>query len=87
MVINFDKNVIKFQEGGAVPAQGPEQTPQQDPMAELLMVAGEAVQTGNCEAALAVCAALVELAQPAPQQQAPVGEPVFQKGGKIVKRV
>lgn len=81
----------KFQEGGPVSAP-------QDPMAQLLQVAMEAVQTQNCEAAMAVCQALLQLAQgaaggPAPGQEgpapeeAPAEEPTFARyGAKLVRR-
>ncbi len=81
----------KFQEGGAVGAP-------QDPMAQLLQVAVEAVQTQNCEAAMAVCQALIQLAQgaaggPAPgpegaaPEEAPAEEqPTFARyGAKLVR--
>lgn len=81
----------KFQEGGAVGAP-------QDPMAQLLQVAMEAVQTQNCEAAMAVCQALLQLAQgaaggPAPgpegtaPEEAPAEEPTFARyGAKLVRK-
>ena len=77
----------KFQEGGAMGAP-------QDPMAQLLQVAMEAVQTQNCEAAMAVCQALLQLAQgaaggPAPSpapEEAPAEEPAFARyGAKLVR--
>ena len=70
----------------------------QDPMAQLLQVAMEAVQTQNCEAAMAVCQALLQLAQgaaggPAPgpegpaPEEAPAEEPIFARfGAKLVRR-
>lgn len=81
----------KFQEGGPMGAP-------QDPMAQLLQVAMEAVQTQNCEAAMAVCQALLQLAQgaaggPAPgpegpaPEEAPAEEPTFARyGAKLVRR-
>ena len=81
----------KFQEGGAMGAP-------QDPMAQLLQVAVEAVQTQNCEAAMAVCQALIQLAQgaaggPAPGPEGPAPEeapaeeaPAFARyGAKLVR--
>lgn len=78
------------------PDQGQEQAPEdqggqpqggQDPMAQILQVAAQAVQTKNCEAAMAVCQALLQLAQGgAGQQQAPQEEPTFAKyGAKLIK--
>lgn len=90
----------KFQQGGAMPAEqaagAPEQAPVQggaapeqgmeDPMAQILQVAVQAVQTQNCEAAMAVCQALVQLAQGGAQEQAPQEEPTFAKrGAKLVR--
>ena len=50
----------------------PEQAAVQDPMQQLLQVAVQAVQNQDCEAAMAVCQALLQLAQGgAPQEQAP----------------
>ncbi len=85
--------IRKFQNGGAMapvdPAMAQDPSGGQDPLMEILQIAGEALQTQNCEAAMAVCEALMMLAQEA-QGAAPVGEPqgepVFKKGGKIIKR-
>lgn len=75
------EKVKKFQQGGPMPAAG-------DPMAQLMQVAAEAVQTQNCEAAMAVCQALLQLAQgegPAPEE-APMEEPTFARhGARLVK--
>ena len=86
--------IRKFQEGGAVaPAKAPmggDPAMEQDPLMQILQIAGEALQTQNCEAAMAVCEALMMLAQDA-QGAAPMGEPqgepVFKKGGKIAKKI
>ena len=92
----------KFQEGGAMPAEapmegapaegapmGPEEAPQEDPMMQILQVAAQAVQTQNCEAAMAVCQALIQIAQgaggPAPAE-APQ-EPTFARAGARLVRV
>jgi len=87
----------KFQEGGPMPA-GPAPTggpapagPEQggDPIMEMAQVAAEALQTQNCEAAMAVCQAFIQLIQEsqggAPPPGAPVEQPVFKKGGKMKK--
>lgn len=68
-------------EGGA-PAEGG-----QDPMAQILQVAAQAVQTQNCDAAMAVCQALMQIAQGgvAPEG-APQEEPTFaRKGARLVR--
>lgn len=78
----------KFQEGGAAPApQGGE-----DPMVMLLQMAAQAVQSQDCQAALQVCDALLQLVQQAqggggaPAEEAPQGEPVYRRGGRLVRR-
>ena len=77
----------KFQEGGAMPPQeaaAPEQAAQ-DPMAQILQVAAQAIQTQNCEAAMAVCQALLQLAGgggEAPAQE----EPTYaRRGAKLIR--
>ena len=75
-----------LQEGGQMeaPAQAaPAEGGGQDPMAQLLEAAAQAVQTQDGQLALQVCQALVEMAgggQPAPEQ-----EPVYRRGGKLVR--
>lgn len=69
-------------EGGAPTGEG------QDPMSQILQVAGQAVQTQNCDAAMAVCQALMELAQGgAAQEEAPQEEPTFARNGAKLSRV
>lgn len=74
---NVEKDVRKFQEGGAVPTEGApvEQAPVEgapvegapaeggDPMQQILQAAVQAVQTNDGNLALQVCAALIQLAQ------------------------
>ena len=93
----------KFQEGGAMPApeeapveggapMGPEGAPEQggeDPLMQILQVAAQALQSQDCQAAMAVCQALIELAQGcgagAPAEAAPQ-EPTFaRQGAKLVR--
>ena len=98
---NYDetKYVPRFQEGGQMPAEEVpvEEAPMEgapapeeggDPMQQLLMVAQEALQSQNCEAAMQVCAILLELAQGggAPAE-APAEAPVYKMGGKLSRRV
>lgn len=83
--MRIESKVKKFQEGGQV---APEQEGQaQDPMQQILQVAAEAVQSQNCEAAMAVCQALVQMAQGGGSaEQAPAEEPTFAKrGAKLIK--
>lgn len=92
------KSVSKFQEGGAMMPEDPaasadmgapaeEPQGQQDPLMMLAQMAAQAVQEGNCETALQVCQAFLQLVQQA-QGGTPAEEPVYyRKGGKLcVKR-
>lgn len=88
--------VGKFQEGGAMPAEDPNaQMPAEagqaaDPMTQILQVAAQALQTQNCEAAMAVCQALMQLAQGATAggpQEAPQEEPTFARHGARLVRI
>lgn len=87
-------NVKKYQEGGVAPAapQGGE-----DPMAMLMQGAQQAVQAQDCQIAMQVCQMLLELAggaaapaEAAPAEAAPApaeGEPVYRRGGKLLRRI
>lgn len=92
--MNF-KYINKFQDGGAVapaeeggaPVQG---GGQEDPMAMLLQGAAQAVQNQDCNMAMQVCQAFVQMARQAQGGGAPeaqAGEPVYRKGGRLVRRV
>lgn len=87
------KNVKKFQMGGPMGPEGaPEEAPMEggapagseDPMVQILQVAAQAVQTQNCEAAMAVCQALIQIAQGG---GAPAEEPTFARNGAKLTRV
>ncbi len=83
--MKFGKKVNLFQAGGAVPGG-------QDPMAMLLEGAAQAVQNQDCQIAMQVCQMLMEMANgaaaPAPEAApAPQGEPVYKKGGRLVRRI
>jgi len=90
--------IKKFQMGGEMPApegqpMPPQGGPEQggDPLMQIAQVAAEALQTQNCEAAMAVCEAFMMLMEQAqggqPEVGAPVEEPVFKKGGKMKKPI
>lgn len=92
------KSLLKFQEGGEMPAEGAPveeapAAPEQgggDPMEQLIQAAAQAVQTQDAQLALQVCQAIVEMAGggAAAPAQAPEGAaPVYKKGGKFVKWV
>ena len=88
--MKLEPKVKKFQEGGAAPAPAAEPMPAEqgaapeqgggegDPLMQLAQMAAEALQSGDCNTALAVC----EGGEAAPQ-----GEPVYKRGGTLVRRV
>ena len=87
--------VIKFmQEGGSAPAPAAQQpaAAQQDPLVEIANMMAQGLQSGVCKLrAQAWEAFLSLLSQAQAPAQEPIGapvdsEPVFKKGGKLVKR-
>lgn len=98
--MKLHNRITKFQEGGAVdpaaaaPAPAPvgaEGAPTdggQDPVMQLVQMAQEALQSGNCDAALAVCDGLLTMLSQAQGggQAAEQGAPVYRKGGVLVRR-
>ena len=93
-----DEKVSKFQMGGAMaaPEQGMQAAPEQgaqgggDPFAQIMEIAMQALETQDCQAAMAVCEGLLQLAQEMAggqaAEEAPVEEPVFKRGGKLTKK-
>lgn len=89
----------KFQAGGPMPAGAPAPAPQggEDPTAMLLQGAQQAVQGQDCEMAMQVCQMLIEALggggspqEAVPQEAAPApaeGEPVYRRGGRLVRRI
>lgn len=78
------------QTGGApVQEQAPEQGGEQDPMVILAQMSAQAIQSQDCQMAMQVCQAFLEIMQQmqggAPEE--PQGEPVFRKGGVLVRRI
>ena len=75
-------------EQGAAPEQGGGGDEQ---LMQLAQMAAEALQSGDCNTALAVCEGFMGLIQQASQGQggeaAPQGEPVYRRGGTLVRRV
>lgn len=59
-----------------------------DPLMQIAELAMEGLETGNCDAMAAACEGILMLLQEgAPAEEAPApAEPVFKKGGKIVRR-
>lgn len=89
------KNVKKFQMGGQMapenaapeaPEAAQEQTTQ-DPLVQLAQMAAQALQSQDCNMAMQVCQAFIEIAQQAAAPQEAPGEPVFAKGGKLLRRM
>lgn len=80
----------KFQEGGAVaPEEAPmeQEVPEQgggDPLMQLAQMAAQALQSQDCQAAMAVCESFLQIVQQAQGGAQPQGQPVFKRGGKIV---
>ena len=100
--MKIQSKISKFQQGGAAPVpQDPaaggapaEGAPMEggaqagNPMEQILQVAARAVQTGNCEAALAVCQTLMSAAQGGMGPgEAPQEEPTFARNGSKLRRV
>lgn len=95
---NIDEFIPKFQEGGemAPPADGgtegaatPAEAPAEggDPMQELLAACQQALESQDCNLAMQVCQALMQMAGGggAPQE-APEGQaPVYRRGGRLVR--
>ena len=87
-----DKRFAQYlQEGGAMPAEAPAETapaPEQgggSPEEQLLMACQQALETQDCQIAMQVCQAVMQMVggAAAPQQTAPEGEPVYRKGGQL----
>lgn len=101
--MRIQSKISKFQQGGAAPmpqdpaaaggapAEGAPMeggAPAGNPMEQILQVAAQAVQTGNCEAALAVCQALMSEAQGGMGPgEAPQEEPTFARNGSKLRRI
>lgn len=95
--MKIQSKISKFQQGGSAPvpqdpaaggapAEGGAQAG--NPMEQILQVAAQAVQTGNCEAALAVCQTLMSAAQGGMGPgEAPQEEPTFARNGSKLRRV
>lgn len=78
-------------EAGGAPAEGGEGG---DPMMQIAQMAMQALQSQDCNAAMQVCEAFVQLVQQAqgggaPEGGAPAeqGEPVYRAGGRLVRRI
>lgn len=69
------------------PTQG--QGEEQDPIQVLAQMSAQAIQSQDCQMAMQVCQAFLEIVQQmqggAPEE--PQGEPVFREGGTLVRRI
>ena len=88
----FNQLIGKFQEGGVAPA--PEEAPEQaapeqggSPEEQIMMACQQALQSQDCNLAMQVCQALLQMAggEGAPAEQP--AEPVYRRGGILVKRI
>lgn len=89
--------IKKYQMGGEMPAGAPapaatEAAPAgNDPLMEIAQLFATGLQNGDCnllaQGAEAFLMLLQQASAPAPVDQAPAGQPVFKKGGKLIKRV
>lgn len=88
-----DPNATPAPEQGAPAEQAPapeQGGAEQNPLMQIAQVAAQALQNQDCQAAMQVCQAFIQLLQqsqgggaPAPEQ----GEPVYRRGGKLVRRI
>ena len=95
MKVTIKNKTTKFQQGGAVPpaeapAQAtPEQGAGQDPIMMLAEMSAQALQNQDCQMALQVCQVFMEIVaqMQGGAQQELQGEPVFKKGGTLIRRI
>lgn len=78
-------------EAGGAPAEAGAPAGGEDPIMQIAQVAMQALQAQDCEAAMAVCEAYLQLIQQsqggAPEEAAPEGEPVYRNGGVLSRRI
>lgn len=62
---------------------------QQDPLMMLAQMAAQAIQNNDCQMAMQVCQVFLQILQQASGQNAQQasGQPVFRKGGTLVRRI
>ncbi len=90
-----DERFVKFlQEGGVAPEAAPVEeapaAPEQggDPMEQILAACQQVVETQDCQLAIQVAQAILQMAgggAPAPEQVPAGTEPVYRKGGRLVR--
>ena len=78
-------------EAGGAPEEAGAPAGGEDPIMQIAQVAMQALQAQDCEAAMAVCEAFIQLIQQsqggAPEEAAPEGEPVYHNGGVLSRRI
>ena len=94
-----DNRLKKFQEGGAMPAEAAAPAPAEaapapeqaggSPEEQLLAACQQALETQDCQLAMQVMQAILQMAGGGAPEQAPAApegqEPVYRKGGRLVK--
>lgn len=88
--MKISEKIAKFQDGGPMPAEAQPADPNAgggDPQAQLLAVAQQALETQNCEAAMAVCEGLLQMASGGAAGPPQEGQPVYKAGGKLFRRI
>lgn len=86
--------IKRYQQGGPMPAGAPEAGAQQDPIAMIAQIFAEGLQAQDCSLLAQGAEAFLQLvgqamggAPQGPAGEVPEGtEPVFKKGGKMVRR-
>lgn len=102
MKVGF-KTIQRFQEGGMMPPQEAPAEPEvpagggapaegEDPLMQIAQMAMQALQSQDCNAAMQVCEAFIQLVQQAQgggaESGAPVPEePVYRAGGRLVRKI
>lgn len=95
--VNNPKFAKFMQEGGVAPEAAPVEeapaAPEQggSPEEQIIMACQQVVQTQDCQLAIQVCQAILQMMGGAAQEAAPAApegqEPVYKKGGKLSKWV
>ena len=82
--------IKKYQMGGQAPMPAEQAPQQQDPLLQIAEMFMQGLQSGDCnllaQGAEAFLSLLQQASGPAPVEAAPQGQPVFKKGGKLLKR-
>lgn len=88
------RRIGKFQQGGAMPAEGGAPAPEQggapagggDPMAEIIPAMQQAVQAGDCNGLMQICGAFLQMIAEA-QGGAAEPQPTFARHGARLRRI